>query len=106
MRNKILIMFGVAVLACAQPAFSAAKDKTAQEATVQFDDMVFRMEESEGGKRVMFKTHAAVYHLRQGMKGYQEALKLLEASRAGKEKVKVRADADSMEIREVSALKK
>ena len=105
---KVVGQFAVIflVMAVLSPlCFAESKSKNrgvAQEVSVLVDDVVYKLEPSDNGYRVLFRTHAAVYYLKSNSKYYEQILRLLNTSKSSQEKIKLQVDATTMEIKEVA----
>jgi hypothetical protein len=92
-------------LAFTSVSFAQSKEKkraVAQEVIMLVDDVVFKLQPSENGYRVLFRTHAAIYHLRSDSKYYEQILRILNTSKTAQERVKLQVDSNTMEIKEVA----
>lgn len=76
--------------------------KIAQEVSVLIDDIVYKLEPQDNGYRVLFRTHSAVYYLKNQSDFYEQVLSSLTASKNLQKKVRVQVDVDTMEIKEIT----
>jgi hypothetical protein len=89
--NKLIL--GLITLLLTLPVVSWAK-----ESKVQFEDVVMRMVDIEDGQKIMFKKHAGIYYLKKNVKDYEVMKATLESGRKSSSKVKVEANASTLEI--------
>ncbi len=75
--------------------------KVAQVTKVLIEDIVYRVEVHEKGRKVLFSKHSGIYYLRSDSKHFTSILAALEKSRESGESIKVQADSDNLEIEEL-----
>lgn len=112
MKRSLLLPLLILLIA---PTFADAKPAPARKAraaraarvepTVVIDDVVRRIEPAEFGYRVFFKRHAAVYKVVSGSPNENVVMQALSASDAAETRVRVRAGATSLEIKELAVKK-
>lgn len=66
------------------------------------EDVVQKIVEQDGDRKVMFQKHAAIYYLRKDSKQHGDIKKALEESQKTGKAVRVKTDMNTMEIQELA----
>lgn len=71
------------------------------EQKVLIEDIVYKLIKSGDDFKVLFSTHSGIYYLRKNSKHYESIINALEESRKNGDTVKLKADANSLDIEEL-----